>query len=258
MSYVINTIEDLERILRENPEWRERIRILILEEELRRLPARFERFVEEEFRPLRADVEVLKEDMKVVKGDVEVLKSDVEVLKSDVEVLKSDVEVLKSDVEVLKSDVGILKKDVGVLKVDVAKLRGESFERKVRENAPAFLGRVIRRLRPIDKFTLADILDDAIDSGLIEEDMKDFALKVDFAGKGRLKETGKEVHIALEATLTLYPEDVEKVFKRAMIISKAVGQETIPVVVYLNAKEEALSLAEEMGVLAVKTVAEEA
>ncbi len=237
MSYVINTIEDLERILRENPEWRERIRSLILEEELRRLPARFERFVEEEFRPLRADVEVLKEDMKVVKGDVE---------------------VLKSDVEVLKSDVGILKKDVGVLKVDVAKLRGESFERKVRENAPAFLGRVIRRLRPIDKFTLADILDDAIDSGLIDEDMKDFALKVDFAGKGRLKETGKEVHVALEATLTLYPEDVEKVFKRAMIISKAVGQETIPVVVYLNAKEEALSLAEEIGVLAVKTVAEEA
>jgi len=209
MSYVINTIEDLERILRENPEWRERIRSLILEEELRRLPARFERFVEEEFRPLKADVE-------------------------------------------------ILKKDVGVLKVDVAKLRGESFERKVRENAPAFLGKVIRRLRPIDKFTLADILDDAIDSGLIDEDMKDFALKVDFAGKGRLKETGKEVHIALEATLTLYPEDVEKVFKRAMIISKAVGQETIPVVVYLNAKEEALSLAEEIGVLTVKTVAEEA
>ncbi len=237
MSYVINTIEDLERILRENPEWRERIRSLILEEELRRLPARFERFVEEEFRPLKADVEVLKEDMKVVKGDVE---------------------VLKSDVEVLKSDVGILKKEVGVLKVDVAKLRGESFERKVRENAPAFLGRVIRRLRPIDKFTLADILDDAIDSGLIDEDMKDFALKVDFAGKGRLKETGKEVHVALEATLTLYPEDVEKVFKRAMIISKAVGQETIPMVVYLNAKEEALSLAEEIGVLAVKTVAEEA
>ena len=209
MGYVINTIEDLERILRENPEWRERIRSLILEEELRRLPARFERFVEEEFRPLKADVE-------------------------------------------------ILKKDVGVLKIDVAKLRGESFERKVRENAPAFLGRVIRRLRPIDKFTLADILDDAIDSGLIDEDMKDFALKVDFAGKGRLKETGKEVHVALEATLTLYPEDVEKVFKRAMIISKAVGQETIPVVVYLNAKEEALSLAEEIGVLAVKTVAEEA
>ncbi len=223
MGYFINTIEDLERILRENPEWRERIRTLILEEELRRLPARFERFVEEEFRPLKADVEVLKEDMKVVKSDVE-----------------------------------ILKKDVAILKIDVAKLRGESFERKVRENAPAFLGRVIRRLRPIDKFTLADILDDAIDSGLIDEDMKDFALKVDFAGKGRLKETGKEVHLALEATLTLYPEDVENVFKRAMIISKAVGQETIPVVVYLNAKEEALSLAEEIGVLTVKTVAEEA
>ncbi len=228
MGYVVNTIEDLERILKENPEWRERIRALILDEELRRLPQRFERFVEEEFRPLREDVQVIK---KTVGG-------------------------LEGDVEVLKEDVAMLKKDVGVLKMDVAYLRGENFERKVRENAPAFLGRVIRRLRPIDKFALADILDDAVDRGDITEEEREFAIRVDFVGKGKIKETGKDVHVALEATLSLYPEDVEKVFKRAIIISRAVGEETIPVVVYVNAGEEALSLAEELGILTVKTISE--
>lgn len=223
MSYIINTIEDLEKVLRENPEWRERIRVLILDEELRRLPQRFERFVEEEFRPLKKDVEVLKQDMTEVKKDVD-----------------------------------LLKKEVGVLKMDVASLRGDNFERKVRENAPAFLGRVIRRLRPIDKFALADILDDAVDKGLISEEEREFAIKVDFVGKGRLKDSGKEVYVALEANLSLYPEDVGKVFKRAIVISRAVEQETIPVVVFVSASEDALALAEELGVLTVKTITDDA
>ena len=42
----INTIEDLARILREQPAWKEAIRSLVLSEDLVELPARFDRFVE--------------------------------------------------------------------------------------------------------------------------------------------------------------------------------------------------------------------
>ncbi|MCS6876319.1 MAG: hypothetical protein NZM36_05610, partial [Aquificaceae bacterium] len=164
--------------------------------------------------------------------------------------LEQDVEVLKQDVEVLKKDVEVLKKDVGVLKMDVASLRGDNFERKVRENAPAFLGRVIKRLRPIDRYALADLLEDAVEKGLISEEEKDFAIRVDFAGRGRLQD--KEVYIALEATLSLYPEDVEKASKRAEILWRALSTETIPVVVFQSAQKPALERAEELGVLVVK------
>ena len=41
----INTAEDLLRVLRENPEWKEAVRREILTEELMNLPARFDRFV---------------------------------------------------------------------------------------------------------------------------------------------------------------------------------------------------------------------
>ncbi|MDW8136634.1 MAG: hypothetical protein RMI74_07580, partial [Thermodesulfobacterium sp.] len=98
-SYVIHNYYDLIRALKENPEWLEELRKLILTHDLLELPKKFEEFLEKEFRPL---------------------KSDVETLKSDVEILKSDVKTLKSDVETLKRDVEILKRDVGVLKVDVA------------------------------------------------------------------------------------------------------------------------------------------
>ena len=42
----INTIEDLARILREQPTWAEAMRALLLTQELLDLPARFDRFVE--------------------------------------------------------------------------------------------------------------------------------------------------------------------------------------------------------------------
>ena len=42
----INTIEDLARILREQPTWAEALRALLLTQDLLDLPGRFDRFVE--------------------------------------------------------------------------------------------------------------------------------------------------------------------------------------------------------------------
>ena len=47
----INTQEDFLRALAENPQWREAVRALILGEEMMRLPAKFDTFVETEFYP---------------------------------------------------------------------------------------------------------------------------------------------------------------------------------------------------------------
>ena len=42
----INTIEDLVRILREQPAWAEAVRAVLLTDDLLDLPARFDRFVQ--------------------------------------------------------------------------------------------------------------------------------------------------------------------------------------------------------------------
>ena len=44
----INSQEDLLRALRENPEWKEAVRALILGEELLQIPTRFNAFVDEQ------------------------------------------------------------------------------------------------------------------------------------------------------------------------------------------------------------------
>jgi cell division protein FtsB len=241
----IETFEDIVRALRERPEWLEEMRRLILTEELLSLPKRFDAFVEREFKPLKQDVEVLKQDVGVLKQDVGVLKQDVEVLKQDVEVLKQDVEVLKQDVEVLKQD-------VKGLKIDVSELKGESFERRVRERAPAYLGRLIRRCRVISFEGLADALEDAIEKGLIREEDKDEALMLDCVATGFLKDGGgKEVVLALEVSVKADVEDVERASRRADILSQTYGRDAIGIVIGREITDRARQLSDKSGVIVI-------
>jgi len=252
----IATFEDILEALRGNPIWVEQMRAIILSEELLTLPERFERFLRNEFRPLKEktdkiekDVEVLKADVKVLKEDVEVLKQDVAVLKEDVAVLKQDVAILKQDVAILKQDVAILKQDVRGLKVDVNTLKGESFENKVRDRAPAFFGKLLRRTRVITTQDFVDALDDAVDAGLISDNDRDYALNADVVVRGKMKDSGKEVILVGEASVTVDLEDVERASKRAEITAKAFRQEAIGVVVGKEITDRAQKAADEFAVL---------
>jgi uncharacterized protein (UPF0335 family) len=238
----ITTFEDILEALRGNPIWVEQMRAIILSEELLTLPERFERFLRDEFRPL-------KEKTDKIEKDVEVLKADVKVLKEDVEVLKQDVAVLKEDVAVLKQDVAILKQDVRGLKVDVNTLKGESFENKVRDRAPAFFGKLLRRTRVITTQDFVDALDDAVDAGLISDNDRDYALNADVVVRGKMKDSGKEVILVGEASVTVDLEDVERASKRAEITAKAFRQEAIGVVVGKEITDRAQKAADEFAVL---------
>ncbi|RMG03522.1 MAG: hypothetical protein D6726_05470 [Nitrospirae bacterium] len=248
--FIISTFEDIVRALRLRPDWAEEMRKLVLTEELVSLPVRFEEFRKKEFRPLKEKVDKIEKDVGEVKEDVGGLKKDMGEVKRDVEVLKQDVEVLKQDVEVLKQDVEGVKKDVETLKIDVASLKGSDFERRVREKAPAYLGKLIRRCRVVSFEDLADRLEDAIDRGSIAEKDKDDALLIDLVAKGKLR-TGKEIMLAVEVSLKVDVEDVERASKRADIISTACDIETIGVTIGKEYSERAKISAEELAVLTV-------
>jgi len=262
--FKIETFEDILRALRERPEWLEELRRLILTEELMALPQKFENFVQKEFKPLKekvdkieGDTEVLKQDVSILKQDVEVLKQDVAVLKEDVAVLKEDVAVLKEDVALLKEDVAVLKKDVALLKEDVtvlkqdmADLKGDNFERKVREKAPSYFGRLVRRCKLISFEDLAEILESAVEKELIDEKEKDEALNVDVVASGFLKtEKEKKVVVVGEISIKVDRIDVERAYERSKIISRALGLSAIAVVIGKESTEGALEKAKELGVL---------
>jgi len=228
-SIEVKTFADIVRILRSRPEWLEEMRRLILTDELLQLPKKFDAFVKEDFRPLKKRVDKIEEDVAV---------------------LKQDVAVLKQDVEILKQDVAILKQDVAVLKQDVAALKGSDFERTVRERAPAYLGRIIRRCRVINFEDLADRLEDGVEAGRISDEEKNDALLIDVIAQGIIKPE-KKVLLAVEVSLKVDVEDVERASKRADVIYKAMEMETIPVALGKETSQKAREKADKMGVFVI-------
>lgn len=255
----IKTIEDFERILFERPEWKERIRKLILTEELINLPAEFNRFARDEIKSIEkkvdnnsSDLKVLRQDVEVLREDVEILKEDVTVLKQDVAELKKDVEILKQDVAVLKQDVAELKKDVAELKDTIAELKGEFLELRVRDRIGAFLGKLFSKIRLIDFSDFADILYEAKEKGKIEEKEIYEALKIDAIAEAYMrKPEKKKIYLAIEISYVVDKKDIERAASRAEIVSKAYEIECIPIALGKKTTKGAQSLSDRLTVLVI-------
>ena len=220
----IRSYFDLISILREHPDWLDELRKLILTEELINLPKKFDEFVkqyqnfiENEFKPLKQTVQKQGEDIAV-----------------------------------LKEDVAVLKQDVGVLKSDVGDLKGDSFERKVRERAPSYFGKIIRKCKLISHIELANILDDALDTGIIGDDERDDALLCDIVVTGALRsDKERKVLIVAEVSVVVDKQDVERAASRTKVIEKCMGLPGIPVVIGKEHTEGALKRADELQVIVI-------
>jgi len=209
--YEIHTFEDLLNVLKAEPMWLEELRKLILTSDLLKLPERFEEFVQKDFKELKERVDGIEHEMIGLKDRVEKIDERLTKVESDVEVLKEDVRTLKND---------------------VAELKGSDFERKVRENAPAYLGKLIRKCKVLDKAIIADQLDEALDAGRITEEEREEALSVDLVAEGYLRvEPQKKVLVVAEVSVKADKVDVERAHKRSKLVEKAFGMPTIPAVI---------------------------
>jgi septal ring factor EnvC (AmiA/AmiB activator) len=217
-SYEIHTFEDLLNVLKAEPMWLEELRKLILTSDLLKLPERFEEFVQKDFKELNDRVDRMEQEMIGLKDEVKELKDRVEKIDERLTKVESDVEVFKEDVRTLKND--------------VAELKGSDFERKVRENAPAYLGKLIRKCKVLDKAIIADQLDEALDAGRITEEEREEALSVDLVAEGYLRvEPQKKVLVVAEVSVKADKVDVERAHKRSKLVEKAFGSPTIPAVI---------------------------
>jgi hypothetical protein len=239
--YVIKSFYDLLQALRENPDWLDELRSLILTKDLLELPKKFNEFVEKEFIPRISKVEEKVGSVEEGVGRVEERVSHVEERVSRVEEKVGRVEERVGRVEErvgrVEEKVGRVEERVGRLEIDVGSLKGDSLERRVREKAPAYFGRYFRRVRvvPVEKW--AQVLEDAVEEGLIGEDERKEALNLDLLLIAKTAE-GKDLLLAVEVSYTVQEKDVQRSLKRAEVFSKAYKCETLPVVAGVNIPEE--------------------
>lgn len=122
-----------------------------------------------------------------------------------------------------------LAKVVGSLVVDVGALKGFELERQYRKRPFAYFSDLVKRARLLSDEEVRDLLEGAVEEGLLSEREAKEVGGVDLIIKGRLKETGEEVYLVVEVSWTIGKEDVSRAKERAEFLSK-LGLKTLPVV----------------------------
>ena len=239
----MNTLEIIEE-MRANPALAEELRAVVLSRELLALPERMAsvddrlaRLLEVSERHeatlerLEATVErheaILTRLLEVSErheATLERLEATLERHEATLERLEATVERLEAIVErhqaTLERHEATLERLVGY----VAQLRGGYFETKWEKNAHAYLGsRGFRRLKLVDKGTLAALLDDACDAGTLSDADHDEVLLADSVHAAVSRADATPVYIVSEVAARVHADDFERALRRAKLLQAATG-----------------------------------
>ena len=201
----INDIADLVQILRDNPEWRDTIRAMIVGEDLGKLPdemAAFVRATNENFTLVHQQFE--KVDQRL---------------------------------ERLEKDVGTLNKTVSKMGGDVRRLTGNEYESHVSR----YVHRHLRRNLSInaivfstqrDGSALTELLDEAEKQGIILAQETDELDEADLV----LTADAPTDYILAEVSIIVQQDDIDRAARRAGLLAKATGSTVVPFAI--GAREE--------------------
>ncbi len=193
----IPTTADLLRLLREDPDFRDEVRRLVLSQELLELPERFGRF--------EANVD---RQFAEVRGDIAEIRGDIAKNTSDLSGLKG---------------------------AEYERRVGKSFASYASMEFRQRHGRGLRRNRLLYSNILGkdagfdELISDAVDDGLISDDEKADLEQADAVMSGQ--DGGATVYYVGEISLTVNNRDIDRAIARATILSKVTGQETRPMVI---------------------------
>ena len=266
----MNDIADFARILREQPEWADTIRSILLGQELLELPQRFAEFVaatNERLSRLETLVEefVRATDQRLARleSDMAEVKADVVTLKTDMAEVKADVATLKTDMAEVKAGQARLEARLGRMQGSVGRLEGVELERHVHANilniASYGLGlnrvRVIRTRIVTPGFDFQDAIDAAEDRGLITSEQASNLLWADAIFAARRKSDRQDCHVVAEVSQGIRNHDIIRARDRAQTLAIVKGDPVIPVVVGAYIAPQQKELADREGVSVILTEA---
>ena len=210
----IPTTADLLRLLREDPDFRDEVRRLVLSQELLELPerfARFEAYVERQFSEIRGDIAEMR-------GNIAKNTSDIS----------------------------------GLRGAEYERRVGKSFASYASMAFRQRHGRGLRRNRLLYSNILGrdigfdELISDAVDAGLISDDDRADLEQADAVMSGQ--DGGETVYYAGEISLTVNNRDIDRAIARAAILSKVTGCDAWPMVIGDTIPEPQRASAEDEGV----------
>ena len=252
--YIIKEFEDLLNLLRERPDYLEKLRMLILTKELLELPVKFEefrkevnqRFDEVDRRFEEVDKRFDEVDKRFEESDrkFEAFRSEVnqrfdevdrrfEEVDKRLEKLEKGQEEIKQKLEKHDKEIEEIKQILDRHEISIQELKGWQLEHKVFINICSYLGSYIgiRKCKIKDKSELLEELDEYVEKGIITEEEENDVIELDLIVSGILKETKEEVYVAIEISYKIGNYDIERVIRRKEILEKVYKKKVIPLII---------------------------
>ena len=228
----IPTAADLLRLLREDPDFRDEVRRLVLSQELLELPerfARFESYVERQFSEVRGDI-------TRIDGSITEMRSDITRIDGSITEMRGDITRIDGSITEMRGDITEMRGDLG-------RLKGADYERHVSGNFASHAsiafnrrhGRSLRRnsllLSKVQgvRIDFEELLSNAVDNGLISDEELSELRQVDAVMSGQ--DGSNTVYFVGEISLTVNNTDIDRAIVRAAILGKATGSDAWPMVI---------------------------
>jgi hypothetical protein len=250
MPFSVDDFHDLIRLLEAQPEWRAELRRLLLTDELLAIPEHIVELRSDIDRRFQALIEAQQRTAARLTALAEAQQRTEARLMALAEAQQHTAARLTALVEAQErttAQVAELTMTVRTLTVDVGELKGDSLERRYRERAVAYFGRLLRRVRILSLEDLAVLLDEAVERGALSEAEAQSVTWTDLVVQGRRRQDGTEATLVVEVSWGVGPQDVERAAARAALLTRA-GLAALPVVAGRSITAEAVELARQRQV----------
>ncbi len=269
MPFTVQDFRDLVQLLEERPEWRAEMRRLVLSDEylavpeqiadLRREVAELRRDMEQRFREVDEQIADLRREVAELRRDMEQRFREVDEQIAD---LRREVAELRRDMEQrfreVDEQIADLRRDternfnrvqvqLDQLTDDVGQLKGENLERRYRERAYAYFGRLVRKAHVLTSEELSVLLDDAADRGVLSESDRTKVALADLILSGTWRADGGQVMVLAEISSVVDRSDVLRATDRAALLAR-LGTPVVPVVAGASVTERAAGMARSRNV----------
>jgi hypothetical protein len=224
MPFELRDFQDLVRLLREHPDWREELRALLLTQELLTLPVIVRELAEGQER-LTETVAQLTVRLDQLIAHVDQLTETVAHLAEEQRRMAEEQRRLAEEQQRLAEEQRRMAEEQRRLtegqlrfEVQMGQMRGWFLEERYRTHAPAYFGRFLRQVQPAHMGRLADALRERLAEGELAE-----VLLADVILTGRLPTPGRPqaIWVVLEVSTTVDRRDVERAQRRAALLRQA-------------------------------------
>ena len=246
----INDIADLLRIIKEQPEWAEAVRGALLSEEVLSLPERFNEFVQ----LTRENNRIANERLTELKAGVSSLET---ALAATNQRLDEFIEATDRNFQMVYGRLDRMDSRFDRIDGRLDNGLGMNYEFKIEKNISSIAGqhlgiRLIHILRGYQaNQDFFNSIYAAENNGIITEEQVHELERADLIFTGHRRSDQTEPYVVAELSVTIGDADITRAQQRAAILSSAIGQTVLPVVIGVQIDQERIDLAEASGVTVV-------